>query len=75
MKVFLKKQLFLVLIVFLALFTSWPILTYASDTSLSGDTEEIREDVLDEIINEQKSTLNISTFIKEANEYTKETFP
>lgn len=75
MKVFLKKQLFLVLIVFLVLFISWPILTYASDTSLSGDTEEIREDVLDEIINEQKSTLNISTFIKEANEYTKETFP
>lgn len=75
MKVFLKKQLLILLIVFVVQFVSFPIFSYASDTSLSGDTEEIREDVLDNIINEQKATLNISTFIKEANEYTKETFP
>jgi len=74
-KNFLKKQLLLLLIVFLVQFVSYPLITSASDTSLSGDTEEIREDVLEDIINEQKSTLNISTFIKEANEYTKATFP
>jgi len=72
-KKFLKN--FLLIIVFVVQFFSFPVLTYASETSLSGDTEEIREDVLDNIINEQKATLNISTFIKEANEYTKETFP
>ena len=75
MKSFLKKQLFLLLIVFVVQFISFPILTYASGTTLSGDTEEIRDDVLEDIISEQKSTLNISTFIKEANDYTKKTFP
>ncbi len=50
-----------------------PDIIYA--TSNAGETEEIRDEILDEIINEQKSTLNISAFIKEANEYTKKTFP
>lgn len=53
-----------------------PHMVYASENKeTSTSTEEIREEILDEIIAEQKSTLNISAFIKEANEYTKNTFP
>lgn len=52
-----------------------PITTYASEINSDKATEEIRESVIEDIINEQKSTLNISAFIKEANEYTKKTFP
>ena len=74
MKKLLKKFLLIYIIVFLAQYVFTPIITYASDINSEETTEEIREEVLDEIITEQKSTLNISTFIKEAEEYTKNTF-
>lgn len=67
----MKKKIILVFFIF-QLFIC-PVCTYA--ISLTGDTEEIRDEVLNDIITEQKSTLNISTFIKEAKEYTRENFP
>lgn len=75
MKKFLKKIVFIFFIAFIIQSIYLSKITYASQINSSESTGEIREEVLDEIINEQKSTLNISAFIKEANEYTKNTFP
>lgn len=75
MKRFVKKILLILFALLIIQTIILPINIYASELNSDESTDEIRDEVLDEIISEQKSTLNISTFIKEANEYTKNTFP
>lgn len=75
MKKILKRLVSIFFLIYLVQMIFLPITTYASEINSDKATEEIRESVIEDIINEQKSTLNISAFIKEANEYTKKTFP
>ena len=71
----IRKLLYIFLTILVVLDILFPIISYSTSPLVGTEDEAVSDEILTEIIEGQKSTLNISAFIKEANKYTSEVFP